>query len=97
MILFDLFKKKGMKILDKKKLGFLRIFEKGNKTLDRLIKFLRVRILVIVFKMVRVFKQKEEIKFKILVIKVVKFLILTQMKKFFVEVKDIVNKRFEFM
>lgn len=56
MILFDLFKKKGMKILDKKKLGFLRIFEKGNKTSDRLIKFLRVRILVIVFKMVRVFK-----------------------------------------
>lgn len=97
MTLFDLSKKKGMKTPDKKKSGSLRTPEKGNKTPDRPIKSPRARTPAIVSKMVRAFKQKEETKLKTLAIKAAKLLTLTQMKKLPVEVKDIVNKRFEFM
>lgn len=97
MTLFDLSKKKGLKTPDKKKSGSLRTPEKGNKTPDRPIKSPRARTPAIVSKMVRAFKQKEETKLKTLAIKAAKLLTLTQMKKLPVEVKDIVNKRFEFM
>lgn len=97
MTLFDLSKKKGMKTPDKKKSGSLRTPEKGNKTPDQPIKSPRARTPAIVSKMVRAFKQKEETKLKTLAIKAAKLLTLTQMKKLPVEVKDIVNKRFEFM
>lgn len=97
MTLFDLSKKKGMKTPDKKKSGSLRTPEKGIKTPDRPIKSPRARTPAIVSKMVRAFKQKEETKLKTLAIKAAKLLTLTQMKKLPVEVKDIVNKRFEFM
>jgi hypothetical protein len=97
MTLFDLSKNRGMKTPIKKKMGSLKTPEKGTKTPDRPIKSLSVKTPAIVSKMVRAFKLKEEAKLKALAIKAAKLLTMPQMKKLPSEVKDMVNKRFEFM
>ncbi|XP_055996600.1 tyrosine-protein kinase BAZ1B-like isoform X2 [Ostrea edulis] len=97
MTLFDLSKNRGMKTPVKRKMGSLKTPEKGTRTPDRPIKSPTAKTPAIVSKMVRAFKLKEEAKLKALAIKAAKLLTMSQMKKLPTEVKDMVNKRFEFM